>query len=95
MANVLGPRNARLWYYALVCGAYAAVVGMIFAGILSAWSLAVFLTIPLAVRTFRCAHTSDPERAEVIATMDVQTAQLHLAFGLLLTASILVGAMTQ
>jgi len=91
--SVIGPQRARLWYYLLVICAYAAVILMVAAGILSPWSLLVFLTAPLTIRNFTRVRRSGPEHAETIAAMDVLTAQLHLAFGLLLILSIFIAAL--
>jgi 1,4-dihydroxy-2-naphthoate octaprenyltransferase len=92
VANLLGHDRARLEYYVLVGGAYVAVVGMIAGGLVSPWSLLVFVTAPLAAKNFRRVVHSQPQQPETIATLDVQTAQLHLAFGLLLSLGILLGA---
>ncbi len=95
VANLLGHGGARIEYYVLVGGAYIAVVAMILSGLLSLWALLVFITAPLAVKNvFRVRH-SQPRQPEAIATLDVQTAQLHLAFGLLLSLGILLGAVLQ
>ncbi len=91
VANLLGHDRARFEYYALVGGAYVAVLGMIAGGLVGAWGLLVFLTVPLAVRNIRRAVRSQPQQPETIATLDVQTAQLHLAFGLLFALAILLG----
>ena len=91
-ANLLGHDRARLEYYILVDGAYVAVVGMIAGGLVSPWGLLVFITAPLAAKNFQRVVHSQPQQPETIATLDVQTAQLHLAFGLLLSLGILLGA---
>lgn len=92
VANLLGHDRARLEYYVLVGGAYVAVVGMIAGGLISPWGLLVFVTAPLAAKNFQRVVHSQPQQPETIATLDVQTAQLHLAFGLLLSLGILLGA---
>lgn len=92
VANLLGHDRARLEYYLLVGGAYVAVVGMIAGGLISPWALLVFVTAPLAAKNFQRVVHSQPQKPETIATLDVQTAQLHLAFGLLMSLGILLGA---
>ena len=94
VANLLGHSGARLEYYALVGGAYLAVIGMIAGGLVSLWGLLVFVTAPLAIKNLRqvIPQPAAPA-AEAIATLDVQTAQLHLAFGLVFAAAILFGAL--
>ncbi len=93
VANLLGHDLSRLEYYVLVGGAYVAVLGMIAGGLVSPWGLLVFATVPLAVKNFRRVVRSQPQQPETIATLDVQTAQLHLAFGLLFSLAILLGAL--
>jgi len=93
VANLLGHDRARLEYYFLVGGAYVAVVGMILGGLVSLWGLLVFVTAPLAAKNLQRVIHSQPQQPESIATLDVQTAQLHLAFGLLLSLGILLGAL--
>jgi len=93
VANLLGHDRSRTEYYFLVGGAYVAVLGMIVGGLVSSWGLLVFATAPLAVKNFRRVIHSQPRRPEMIATLDVETAQLHLAFGLLFALAILLGAL--
>ena len=93
VASLLGHDRARVEYYVLVGGAYVAVVGMILGSLVSPWGLLVFATVPLAAKNFRRVVHSQPSQPESIATLDVQTAQLHLAFGLLFSLAILLGAL--
>jgi 1,4-dihydroxy-2-naphthoate octaprenyltransferase len=93
VANLLGHDRSRAEYYFLVGGAYVAVLGMIAGGLVSPWGLLVFATAPLAVKNVRRVIHSQPRRPETIATLDVETAQLHLAFGLLFALAILLGAL--
>lgn len=91
-AIVLGHRRARLEYSVLVTGAYIVTAGLMMFHVLSWWSLLVLLVLPLAVRNIRAAAQSRIDRPEQIATLDIQTAQLHLLFGVLLIVSVLPGA---
>lgn len=91
-ATVLGHRWARLEYSGLVAAAYVVTLGMIAFGVLSLWSLLILLTVPLAVKNIKAALKSNVESPEQIAMLDVQTAQLHLLFGVLLMISVLLGA---
>ncbi|HNY78206.1 MAG: 1,4-dihydroxy-2-naphthoate octaprenyltransferase [Sedimentisphaerales bacterium] len=91
VANLLGHDRARFEYYGLVGGAYVAALGMIAGGLIGPWGLLVLLTVPLAARNIRRVARSQPQQPESIATLDVQTAQLHLVFGLLFALAILLG----
>lgn len=95
LATLLGHRGAQIEYYLLVGGAYAGVVAMVAAHVLSPWSLLVFLSAPIAWKNVRLIQRSEPANPEAIATADVQTAQLHLAFGLLYCLSVLLAAVTR
>ncbi len=92
-ASVLGHRIARWEYSLLVAGAYIATIIMIVLKILPLWSLLTLLTIPPAVKVIRAALQSRPDHPETIATLDVQTAQLHMPFGLLLIVSVILGGL--
>ena len=92
-ATVLGHRWARWEYVSLTLGAFLAVPAMIIFDVLPLWSLLTFLTIPPAVKNIRSALKSRPDRPEEIAALDVQAAQLHMPFGLLLIISVVLGGL--
>lgn len=95
LANVLGHRAAKGEYIGLLIAAYVSVALTGVAGLLSPWSLLVFLSLPLAARNIRAASRCQEDKPEEIALLDVQTAQLHLLFGLLLVIGIAVGHFLQ
>ena len=82
-ASVLGHRRAKWEYSGLVIGAYVSTGAMIAFGILPWWSLLTLAAAPLAVKNIKAALKSRIDRPEQIATLDVQTAKLHLLFGVL------------
>lgn len=92
MARLLGAKGGRAEYVILVVGAYAIVAGLVIARVLSPWTLLVLISAPLAVKNLRSVLASRPGEAEDLATADVTTAQLHMAFGLLLTLGVILGA---
>jgi 1,4-dihydroxy-2-naphthoate octaprenyltransferase len=63
--------------------------------ILPAWSLITLLSFPLAYRCVRRAFASQPNNPDQLATLDIQTAKLHLVYGVLLIISLLLGASQQ
>lgn len=91
-AGLLGHRLARLEYTALNIAAYLIVILLCSLGILPMLSLIVLGTLPLAYLPIRSALQSPPNTPAPIATLDIQTAKLHLAFGVLLILSLVVGA---
>jgi len=92
LARVLGPRGGRAEYITLVVGAYAIVVGLVIARVLSPWTLVVLVSAPLALKNLRTVLASRPGEAEDLATADVTTAQVHMVFGLLLLLGTILGA---
>ncbi len=90
-AGLLGHRLARYEYSGLIVGAYVSAAVMIAVGLLPLLSAMVFVTLPLAVKAIRKALASRPEQPAHIAALDVQTAQIHLLFGILQIISLLIG----
>ena len=91
LANVLPPVLARFEYYGLVLGAYLAIGTIYAAGLSSALSLVVFLTLPIALGNIMVMVQNPKGQGDSIASLDVRTAQLHMAFSLLLTIALVAG----
>ncbi|MBN2512638.1 MAG: 1,4-dihydroxy-2-naphthoate octaprenyltransferase [Sedimentisphaerales bacterium] len=91
-AGLLGHHFARLEYCALDITAYLIVIGLCILGMLPFFSLIVLCTLPLAYTPILSALKSQPDNPAPIASIDVQTAKLHLAFGVLLIISLVIGA---
>lgn len=92
-ASLLGHRWARWEYSSLIFGAYISTFAMICLKILPLYSLITLLAMPIAVKNLKSALTSKPNTPEPIVTLDVETAKLHLLFGLLLIVSVILGAL--
>lgn len=90
LAGRLGHRWAGWEYAALDISAYLITIILVFLDILPLWSLLTLLSIPLAYNCVRQALNSQADKPESIASIDMKTAQLHLAFGLLLITGLLV-----
>lgn len=93
-AIVFGGRFAGIVYYALVACAYVIVGVLAILKIVPVWSLAVLLTAPIAIKNIKIAGKiagGGGAAAKQYATIDVMTAQLHMAFGILLILSLAAG----
>jgi len=89
-------RNAAHWIYVmLVLGAYVAVGLGVMLGALPRLSLLTLLSLPLMAWILRAAELGAEGHLRAIAMIDLMTARLHAAFGLLLLLGLLVGAPTQ
>ncbi len=89
IAMLLGRSGARGMYAGLVIGAYLVVFGLVVAQVVSPLALAVLLTVPIAARNLKLVFRAS-EPAE-LAMADVMTAQLHMLFGVLMTAGVALG----
>ncbi|MFA6350123.1 MAG: 1,4-dihydroxy-2-naphthoate octaprenyltransferase [Candidatus Omnitrophota bacterium] len=90
-AAVIGYKNAKVEFYLLIISAYLCAALLIALKILPLYSLAVFLSLPLAFKIIFEIKNSAPQDAGKLAIIDVNAANLHLIFGLLLIISIILG----
>ncbi len=92
-ANLLGHSGAKVEYLILVLGAYLIVLLMVLSKTIPIWSLFVFLSIPIALKNIKTILSSQPGQPQAIAMIDIQTAQLHFLFGILLSLSLVIAAL--
>ncbi len=92
--SVRAGREAAHWLYlALVVGAYLALTVAVLAALLPTWTLLAMLSLPLLVRQIRSAEFGASGQQRAIAMIDLQTAQLHAAFGYLMVLGLLAAAL--
>ena len=89
----MGREAAHWLYLALVVGAYLALTVAVVANLLPTWTLLAMLSLPLLVRQIRSAEFGASGQQRAIAMIDLQTAQLHAAFGYLMVLGLLVAAL--
>ena len=92
LAARLGEGGSLAFFYALVLGAYAITVALVVFGVLSAWTLLSFLSLPLALKVLRKARGRETLAKDDFGLIVMETAQLHLAFGVLMIAGTLLDA---
>jgi 1,4-dihydroxy-2-naphthoate octaprenyltransferase len=85
-----GRRAAHWGYVSLVVGAYLALSLAVFFLVLPATSLLAMLSLPLLVRAIRASELGASGQQRAIAMIDLETAQLHAAFGALMVLGILL-----
>jgi len=89
IAMLLGRSGARGMYIGLVVGAYLVVAVLVAMRVVSPLALVVLLTAPIAARNLKLVlRASEPAE---LAMADVMTAQLHMMFGVLMTAGVAIG----
>jgi 1,4-dihydroxy-2-naphthoate octaprenyltransferase len=90
-----GRRAAHVGYVSLVVGAYLALSMAVVVKALPPASLLAMLSLPLLVRAIRASELGATGQQRAIAMIDLQTAQLHAAFGFLLVLGLALAATSQ
>jgi len=83
-----GRGVAHQVYVFLIAGAYVALAASVALTVLPPLSLLAVLSLPWFVRALRASELGASGQQRAIAMIDLQTAQLHAAFGLLLAAGL-------
>ena len=88
----IGRERAHYFYVALVLGAYMALGLTVAIGWLPPQTLIAIVSLPFLAQVIRAAELGATGQQRAIAMIDVQTARLHMTFGALLVAGILLSA---
>jgi 1,4-dihydroxy-2-naphthoate octaprenyltransferase len=88
---ILGWQSAQRLFYAQVGLPYVLVALLILTSVLPGWSWLTFLSLPLVGRSVLALSRSTAEQIQHLASFDRHMALAYLAFGILLTASLIVG----
>jgi len=87
---LIGEKWAKRMYQALVLGAYLITLLLVLSGGLTALALLVFLSLPLAIKVVSMVRRKESIPTERFAMIDAATAQLHLAFGMLMVIGLIL-----
>ncbi|HEX9990859.1 MAG TPA: LLM class flavin-dependent oxidoreductase [Chloroflexia bacterium] len=90
-----GRKAAHYGYVSLVVGAYLALSVAVLMGWLPTMSLMAMLSMPLLVRAIRASELGAAGQQRAIAKIDLETAQLHASFGLLLVLGLVLAWVQQ
>src|SRR6266496_1242979 len=90
-----GRHFAHELYLALVIGAYLVLALAVAVGALPPLSLLAMLSLPLLVRAVRASELGATGQQRAIAMLDLETAQLHAAFGFLLVVGLAIAAVVR
>jgi 1,4-dihydroxy-2-naphthoate octaprenyltransferase len=90
-----GRGVAHQVYVFLIGGAYVALAASVALTVLPPLSLLAVLSLPWFVRALRASELGAAGQQRAIAMIDLQTAQLHAAFGLLLAAGLAAASIWQ
>jgi 1,4-dihydroxy-2-naphthoate octaprenyltransferase len=95
LSSRLGRDWAHWFYVALVLGAYITLGLAVAFRLLPPATLLAILSLPLLAQVVRSAELGATGQARAIAMIDLQTARLHLAFGLLLVLGVLLSGIVR
>jgi 1,4-dihydroxy-2-naphthoate polyprenyltransferase len=84
LSTQFGRKVAHWGYVVLVAGAYMALAIAVLLKALPTTSLLAMLSLPLLIRAIRASELGAIGQQRAIAKIDLETAQLHLWFGILL-----------
>lgn len=90
MAIKLGEKGAIGMYLFLIFGGYLSIIIFVMFAHLHQVALLTFLSLPMAIKLGRLAWNKRKVSKEQFAVIDVQSAQLHLTFGVLFILSFLI-----
>jgi 1,4-dihydroxy-2-naphthoate octaprenyltransferase len=90
-----GRGAAHIGYVSLVIGAYMALALAVATKALPPLSLLAMLSLPLLARALRASELGASGEQRAIAMIDLETAQLHAAFGFLLAIGLAAAAAAQ
>lgn len=93
LSGLLGKGAAHLGYVGLVVGAYLALAVGVMIDALPVSTLLAMLSLPLVVQVLRSSELGASGQARAISMIDLETARLHMAFGALLVAGVVVAAL--
>lgn len=93
LSSGIGKDLAHYGYLALTLGAYIVLGLTVALDWLPATTLVAILSLPYLVVVLRAAELGATGQARAIAMIDLQTARLHMVFGALLVAGVLLSRM--
>jgi 1,4-dihydroxy-2-naphthoate polyprenyltransferase len=95
LSGGIGKEYAHYLYVALVLGAYMVLGIAVAFRALPPATLVAILSLPFLAQVIRSAELGATGQARAIAMIDVQTARLHMVFGALLVAGILLSGIVR
>jgi 1,4-dihydroxy-2-naphthoate octaprenyltransferase len=95
LSGDIGKEYAHYVFVALVLGAYMVLGVAVAARWLPPATLVAILSLPFLAQVIRSAELGATGQARAIAMIDVQTARLHMVFGALLVAGILLSGIVR
>jgi 1,4-dihydroxy-2-naphthoate octaprenyltransferase len=92
LSHLLGWRRAHYLYVGLILAAYLCIGFGVMLRLLPPYTLLTLLSLPLSFSLLHRAKLGAAGQMRAIAMIDLQTARLHLVFGLLLIAGLFLAA---
>ena len=87
-------RSTLIFLSILLFAPFVVLLALALAGITPWFSLIALVTLPLALKLHQLFWTVRDEKSEKLKDTPPETAKLHMAFGVLMSLGILLGAWT-
>jgi len=91
LSIIIGENRAKKLYAGFLIVPYLSVIIMTLSGVTPVWSIAVLITLPLAIENIKKIYAKNSDGMG-IKLLDQETAKLQMLFGIVFIASILVPA---
>ncbi len=91
-AMQIGVKASVIFYKSLIVIAYASIVAMVIAGFLHWITLALFITLPVAINNCKIISKASAGNFSEIIDLDVKTAQLQLMFSTLFSILLFISS---
>jgi len=89
LSIIMGRNNAKVLYAGFLLIPYLAVIIMALTSVTPVWSIAVLITLPIAVGNIKKMYAENGDGMG-IKTLDQETAKLQMLFGIVFIVSILI-----
>lgn len=90
--SMLGWKHSRRNYKLLIMSAYVTLIVLVFTKVAPVWTLVALISLIPSMKLHKIASAARPDTPSDLATLDVSTAQLHMLFGILLSAGFVLAS---
>jgi len=90
--SMLGWKPSRRFYKLLIISAYVTLVALVVTKVAPLWALLALISLIPSMKLHKIANAARPDTPSDLATLDVSTAQLHMLFGILLSAGFVLAS---
>jgi len=90
--SLIGWKPSKRNYKLLVMSAYVTLIVLVITKVAPVWTLVALISLIPSIKLHKITNAARPDTPGDLATLDVSTAQLHMLFGLLLSAGFVLAS---